>query len=61
MGSELKALYVLVTRARDSLVIYDRDPARAAPAMDLWMKLGLVQVRQPTNQPASQPTDQPTN
>ena len=47
MGSELKSLYVLVTRARDSLIIYERDAGRAAPAMDVWEAQKLVRVGPP--------------
>ncbi|CAI5954940.1 unnamed protein product [Closterium sp. NIES-64] len=45
MCSELKQLYVVLTRARQRLWIYEEDEAARQPAMDLWKAMGLVVVR----------------
>ncbi|CAI5497828.1 unnamed protein product, partial [Closterium sp. Naga37s-1] len=45
MCSELKQLYVVLTRARQRLWIYEEDEAARQPAMDLWEAMGLVVVR----------------
>ncbi|CAI5511533.1 unnamed protein product, partial [Closterium sp. Naga37s-1] len=47
--SELKQLYVVLTRARQRLWIYEEDEAARQPAMDLWEAMGLVVVRPLTN------------
>ncbi|CAI5459945.1 unnamed protein product [Closterium sp. Yama58-4] len=47
--SELKQLYVVLTRARQRLWIYEEDEAARQPAMELWEAMGLVVVRPLTN------------
>ena len=42
---ELKLLYVLLTRARQHLVIFDEDIASRKPMLDYWCELGLVQCK----------------
>ncbi|MCL7035948.1 hypothetical protein MKW94_002424 [Papaver nudicaule] len=43
--SELKQLYVALTRARQRLWIYDNIDKYSEPIFDYWKKLGVVQVR----------------
>ncbi|XP_026377475.1 TPR and ankyrin repeat-containing protein 1-like [Papaver somniferum] len=43
--SELKQLYVALTRARQRLWIYDNIDKFSKPIFDYWKKLGVVQVR----------------
>ncbi|RAL49278.1 hypothetical protein DM860_017558 [Cuscuta australis] len=45
MCSELKQLYVAVTRTRQRLWICERVEELSKPMFDYWMKLGLVEVR----------------
>ncbi|CAI7803916.1 unnamed protein product [Closterium sp. NIES-54] len=42
---ELKQLYVVLTRARQRLWIYEEDEATRRPAMDLWGAMGVVAVK----------------
>ena len=44
--SELKQLYVMLTRARQRLWIYDECIENHKPMLDYWMASGLVQVKQ---------------
>ncbi|CAI5486329.1 unnamed protein product [Closterium sp. Naga37s-1] len=43
--SELKQLYVVLTRARQRLWIYEEDEGARRPAMDLWGAMGVVAVK----------------
>ncbi|XP_073132837.1 uncharacterized protein [Henckelia pumila] len=43
--SELKQLYVAVTRTRQRLWICENDPELSKPMLDYWQRLGLVQLR----------------
>lgn len=43
---ELKHLYVAITRAKNSLVIFDTSRARRAPFFHLMQRLGLAQLAQ---------------
>ncbi|MCL7024853.1 hypothetical protein MKW94_004240, partial [Papaver nudicaule] len=43
--SELKQLYVVLTRARQRLWIYENIDIFSKPIFDYWKKLGVVQVR----------------
>ncbi|KAI3888827.1 hypothetical protein MKW92_003170 [Papaver armeniacum] len=43
--SELKQLYVALTRARQRLWIYESMDKFSVPVFDYWKKLGVVQVR----------------
>ncbi|CAM6125858.1 unnamed protein product [Calypogeia fissa] len=43
--SELKQLYVVVTRARQRLWIYDECPEHHRPMLDFWNHSGLIQVK----------------
>ncbi|CAI5990433.1 unnamed protein product [Closterium sp. NIES-64] len=45
MCSELKQLYVVLTRARQRLWIYEEDEGARRPAMDLWGAMGVVAVK----------------
>ena len=42
---ELKLLYVLLTRARQHLVIFDEDVASRKPMLDYWCQQHLVQLK----------------
>ncbi|XP_071906198.1 uncharacterized protein [Coffea arabica] len=44
--SELKQLYVAITRTRQRLWICEDSEEFAAPMFDFWKKLGLVQVKE---------------
>lgn len=44
--SELKQLYVVLTRARQRLWIYDESVEQHQPMLDYWKTSGLVQVKQ---------------
>ncbi|OMO60734.1 hypothetical protein CCACVL1_23910 [Corchorus capsularis] len=43
--SELKQLYVAITRTRQRLWIFDNEEEFSKPVFDYWKKMGLVQIR----------------
>ena len=43
--TELKLLYVLLTRARQHLLLFDEDKASREPMLHLWRKAGLVEQK----------------
>jgi hypothetical protein len=42
--TDLKQLYVCVTRPKKRLIIYDKNPARREVATNYWLKLDAVDV-----------------
>lgn len=43
--TELKLLYVLATRAKQCVLIYEPDPKAGEPMLDAWSRMGdLVEV-----------------
>ena len=42
--TDLKQLYVCITRPKKRLIIYDEDPSRRENAMKYWLKLDAVDV-----------------
>lgn len=42
---ELKLLYVLLTRARQQLIIFDSNLAAREPMLDFWLERNLVELR----------------
>ena len=42
--TELKFLYVAITRPKKVLIVYDADSALRRPLQDFWAKLGLIHV-----------------
>ena len=43
MCTELKFLYVAITRPKQRLYIYDEDTEARKPLEAIWLKLGAVQ------------------
>ena len=44
MCSELKALYVLITRTKHCVLFYEDDHKTARPVLDLWQAEEVVQM-----------------
>lgn len=43
--SELKHLYVAITRAKQRLWIYEDNPQNAKPMVDYWNKMSIIQSK----------------
>ena len=42
--TELKLLYVAITRPRKLLLIYDENPVQRAPLLKHWSRIGVIDI-----------------